>query len=191
MRLLELFSGTHSVSNALSGYEVISIDILNTFNPTEVVDIMNWNYKKYPTGYFDVIWASPPCTQYSTAKTKGKRDIHGANQIVQKTLEIISYFKPIQWFIENPQTGKLKEQEFMKGLHFIDVDYCQYGFDYRKRTRIWSNQNSQVNKLCDRKCHAMIEGRHRINVGSGLTNKNIPLFQKYAIPPLLIQQLIS
>ena len=29
-------------------------------------------------------------------------------------LEIIDYFKPKFWFIENPDGGKLKEQEFMK-----------------------------------------------------------------------------
>ena len=31
------------------------------------------------------------------------------NKIVLKTLEIIDYFNPTWWFIENPQTGKLKD----------------------------------------------------------------------------------
>ena len=29
--------------------------------------------------------------------------------------------------IENPQTGLLKEQIFMSGLPYVDIDYCKYG----------------------------------------------------------------
>jgi len=50
MKLLELFSGTGSVSKSVGHLydEIISIDILEKFNPTEVADILKWNYKKYP-----------------------------------------------------------------------------------------------------------------------------------------------
>jgi site-specific DNA-cytosine methylase len=75
---------------------------------------MDWDYKQIPSGHFDFIWASPPCTEYSVAKTVGERKIEEANQIVLKTLEIIDYFKPRVWFIEKPQTGLLKKQPFMK-----------------------------------------------------------------------------
>jgi len=33
----------------------------------------------------------------------------------------------------------LKNQEFMEGLRYVDIDYCKYGFNCRKRTRIWTN----------------------------------------------------
>jgi hypothetical protein len=67
------------------------------------------------------------------------RKIEEANKIVLKTLEIIDYFKPRVWFIENPQTGLFKKQPFMKDLHYVDVDYCKYGMPYRKRRRLWNS----------------------------------------------------
>ena len=104
------------------------------------VDIMEFDYKQYDKNEFDIIWASCPCTEYSRAKTRGIRDIEGANKLVLKTLEIIKFFDCKYWFIENPQTSLLKNQSFMKELPFVDGDYCMYGLPYRKRTRIWTNK---------------------------------------------------
>ena len=73
-------------------------------------NIMDWDYTIYPRKHFDVIWASPPCTEYSRAKTVGVRKIEEANEIVQQTLDILEHFEPRYWLIENPQTGLLKEQ---------------------------------------------------------------------------------
>ena len=59
--------------------------------PEICIDVKNWNYEKYPPGYFRVIAAGVPCTEYSQAKTTGKRDLEKADQIVQQTLKIINY----------------------------------------------------------------------------------------------------
>ena len=69
----------------------------------------------------------------------GKRKIDEASEVGLMTLEIIEYLNPKHFIIENPQTGSLKHQWFMYGLPFVDVDYCKYGFPYRKRTRSWNN----------------------------------------------------
>ena len=84
VRLLELFSGTGSVGNVFRsrGWEVLSLDMLMKADIN--IDILEWNYKEYPPGHFDMIWASPPCTEYSKAKTTGVRRIGEANKIVQK-----------------------------------------------------------------------------------------------------------
>ena len=70
MRLLELFKGTGSIGKwcekAHPDWDVVSLDILPKFKPTICSDIMDWDYKTYPTGYFDIIWASPECKVYST-----------------------------------------------------------------------------------------------------------------------------
>ena len=56
---------------------------------------MDWDYKSmYEPGSLDVLWTSPPCTEYSVAKTVGVRKISEANQVVQRTLDIIDYFQP-------------------------------------------------------------------------------------------------
>ena len=133
MKLLELFSGTKSVGKVAEkfGYEVISLDLQDAdIN----CDILDWDYTIYPVGYFDIIWASPPCTEYSKAKSRGVRNIEEANKIVMKTLEIIEYLNPNLYIIENPQTGLLKIQPFMYGIPYKDIDYCKYGMPYRKRT---------------------------------------------------------
>ena len=78
MKLLELFSGTKSVGTVVEeqlGYEVTSLDLKND---DIKCDIMNWNYTLYESWYFDVIRVSPPCTEYSTAKTVGVRDVDDA-----------------------------------------------------------------------------------------------------------------
>ena len=196
MRLLELFSGTGSVRKAVSHMfsEVVSIDILPKFEATETIDILKWNYKKYPVGYFDAVWASPPCTEYSKAKSIGIRNLTLADTIVKKTIEIIEYFNPDKWFIENPQTGLLKDREMMWGLPYVDVDYCCYGFSYRKRTRIWTNVEYQ-GKLCNPTvCSQMKDGKHITSVGNGYkkyTNKSISKEEKYGIPNKLIQELFQ
>ena len=160
MNLLEMFSGTGSVGLVAKavGFNVISLDLKNADINT---DILKWDYKQFDRNHFDFIWSSPPCTEYSKAKTTGVRKIEHANAIVLRTLEIIDYFKPEYWFLENPQTGLLKEQEFMKGLPFYDVDYCKYGMPYRKRTRIWTNLTTwKPRPLCKRDCGNVRNGKH-------------------------------
>jgi len=197
MRLLELFCGTKSVSNAIGSHfdEIVSVDILSKFQPTICSDILLWDFTIYPPNHFDAIWASPPCTQYSKAKTRGVRDITGANAIVRKTLEIIQYFNPAKWFIENPDTGKLKEQDFMNDLPFVVYDYCRFGFQYRKRTRFWTNM-IRDSALClgANACPGMIGKKHRNSCGNGTamyTTDAVSLHDKYSIPEHLIQHLFG
>ena len=160
MKLLELFSGTKSVGKVAEtlGFEVTSLDLKNAdIN----CNILNWGYNVYPVGSFDIIWASPPCTEYSIAKSTGVRKIEEANKIVQRTLDIIEYLNPKYYIIENPQTGLLKKQWFMYGLPFIDIDYCKYGMPYRKRTRLWNNVfHWKPKPLCKKDCNSMIGNRH-------------------------------
>jgi len=114
MRLLELFAGTGSVGKVAKslGWDVTSLDLDFRTKPDIVADILHWNFTNYAPGLFDVIWASPPCTEYSVAKTVGARDLDKADQIVKHTLEIIEYLRPKYFIIENPQTGMLKDRPF-------------------------------------------------------------------------------
>ena len=127
-RMLDLFSGTGSVGKVFEeqGYRVISLDREPVWKADLPIDIMEWDYRALPPGHFQVIAASPPCTEFSSAKTTAPRDLAGADRLVQRTLEIIHYFKPQKWWIENPRTGLLATRPYMADYPFVDTDYCQY-----------------------------------------------------------------
>lgn len=183
MRVLELFSGTRSVGKCCDqlGWESISVDLI--LPAVHQVDIMEFDYKQYPKNHFDIVWGSPPCTNYSNlkkcwygrelngfiyTKEQNEKEQEEADKLVKKTFEIIEYFNPYLWFVENPQTGNLKNRTFMKDIPYYDVDYCMYSdWGYRKRTRIWTNKKDFNNLLCDNSgsCGNMIENRkHKLNV---------------------------
>ena len=110
MRLLELFSGTKSVGRAFEalGWEVTSLDTDATTRPTICADIQEWDYRTYPPGHFDFIWASPVCTEFSRALTRRPRRLTEGDGLVLKTIEIIGHLRPPWWAVENPRTGLLK-----------------------------------------------------------------------------------
>jgi site-specific DNA-cytosine methylase len=203
-RLLELFSGTKSVSKAIGSRfdEIVSVDILEKFEPSVVSDIMSWNYKIYPPGHFDAIWASPPCTEYSKMKyiSGAPRNLKMADEIVQRTIEIIDYFSPDRWYIENPQTGLLKDRPFMMGIPFTDVDYCMYSdWGYKKKTRIWTAVDYN-GSLCDKKCGNINNGIHGAPIMPFKVynlDKRLAIYRSqnkdylYRIPEKLIQELFD
>ena len=201
MKVVDLFSGTGSVANVFRnhGHTVTTLD---RDLPADLqTDIMDWKYKELPSKSFHVIWASPPCTEYSLAKTTGVRKIDEANAIVKRTLEIIAYFNPTTWVLENPQTGLLKKQVFMVGLPYVDVDYCKYGMPYRKRTRLWTNRNLQLLPLCKYDCDSLDETKkkhkataQRMPQGKKSEWGDQPLHHQhdlYKIPEALIADIIT
>ena len=101
MRLLNLCSGTGSVSKSFVGWEIVEVDWDNRYKPTHNVDLMTWECP-YEVGYFDVIWASPDCTQYSIARTTAKtpRDFDKADALVCRCLQLIAELQPKVWFWE-------------------------------------------------------------------------------------------
>ncbi len=184
--MLELFSGTRSVGKCCDalGWDSISVDMI--LPADHKCDIMDFDYKQYPKNEFDIVWASPPCTQYSRlqncwigrmrngqiyTKEIMDKNMNDADKLVQKTLEIIDYFDCEYWFIENPQSGRLKDRPFMKDIPFYDVDYCMYSdWGYKKRTRIWTNKKDFNNKLCDGSgtCGNMVDTKqHKKVLGNG------------------------
>ena len=184
-KLLELFSGTHSIGKVAhkKGYNIVSLDrdlpakskIYNYTSPKHIMeDIMTWDYKIYPSGYFDVITASPVCLFWSCLlpsnfgreikRHPGKKfcrellekDIEEIGKpMVDKVREIIDYFKPKYFWIENPKTGRMKE--YITDLPFYDVDYCKYSdWGYKKSTRFWTNIEGFEAKVCKKDCDNII-----------------------------------
>jgi site-specific DNA-cytosine methylase len=207
-KFLDLFAGCGSVSKYAMklGYEVKTLDQLQYKEApilTFCTDVLDFKYEKELKNWVpDIIWASPPCTEYSHAKTIGVRDIEGANKLVLKTLNIIKWAlkknPKLKWIIENPQTGLLKHQTFMRNLPFVDADYCAYGLPYRKRTRFWTNTKPKL-KLCPGAgaCPFMAKGttRHMYNIGNGQSKYNdgtqFWTRQKYKVPDKLLKLLLT
>ena len=107
--------------------------------------------------------------EYSRARTTAKtpRNLELADSIVAKTLEIIKYFKPKCWTLENPKTGLLKTRDVIQNLPYVDITYCKYSdgvtHRYRKATRIWSYLPTFVPRaLCTKKhpCPFVLDGKH-------------------------------
>ena len=209
LKLLDLFTGTGSVKCVAEslGYEVTTLDMDARCNPTVCANVLDFDYKvTWSPHEFDVVWASPPCETFSCARkcnigrvVKGEmmtaerllRDTENVGvPVLRRTQEIIHYLQPRLYFIENPGTGLMKNYIPEKPVMF---DYCRFGFDYRKRTAIWSNKEL-VSVLCDKTC--LVNGRHpktaigtsKVQQGQGSGSDKSG---RYAIPKDLIRTLIE
>ena len=100
-----------------AGWQVVEVDWDPRYKPTHCCDLMTWDCP-YEPGFFDCIWCSPDCTQYSIARTTAKtpRDLVKADALVQRCLDLIRQLKPNVWWIENPDSGYLKSRPCVQGL---------------------------------------------------------------------------
>ena len=207
MNHLELFSGTHSFGKVSSklDYNVYSLDRdLGSKCPfTDYEsdhhfkeDIMTWDYKQFDKGFFKIITASPVCLWWSQLRKTWigrKLKAHGDTIITQEILdediqkygvpmvdkifEIIDYFNPDYYIIENPKTGRMKDY-INDSIPYYDVDYCKYSnWGYKKTTRFWTNIEGLEFNKCKNDCENIItiktqEGAKHTGYGTLIKSKN-------------------
>ena len=128
--------------------------------------------------------------------TRRPHRLEEGDSLVLRTVEIIGYLRPRWWAIENPRSGLLKTRSFMKVLPFDDVTYCQYGYRYRKATRIWNNLPWRPSRpvCCNaRRCEVFNNGRHAETAqrqgGKERIGQNRD--QLYSIPPRLCEEIAA
>lgn len=105
--MLDLFSGQEGASAAMKdrGWRVTTLDSEAGFKPDIVADIRNFSWGGGP---LDLIWASPPCDEFSrefmpwcrTGKEPSMELVEAAYRIIQET-------DPRFWVIENTK-GAMK-----------------------------------------------------------------------------------
>lgn len=199
LRVLDLCSGGKSMSKALRSLcphaKIVTVDVDAKTNPTHCADVRTWK-PAYVPGYFDLIWASPPCDQYSRANTTGIRDLEYADSVAKACLQLIRELKPKAFVVENP-LGMLRERDFMMQWHqfHIPVTYCKYGFDYMKETDLWTNVDVSLQHCKQQPCmHYRTHKRHPMTAQRGPSRGGVPGCKStdvlYRVPPKLIQAIV-
>ena len=199
MRLLELFSGTKSVSKvakALGGWETISLDIDPKFDPDLCMDILQFDYTQFPKNHFSFVWASPDCRAYSVARTNAKipreEAMAASDVLVEKTRQIINYFS-CAYCIENPASSRLWKREVAAGLQCVTTSYCSFGYPYRKNTKL-ANNFGLILPVCPGRgqCPKMIGSKHMEHAQrgrGGVIDKEHTKDELHSIPEGLIREI--
>jgi len=163
--ILDLCGGTGSWSEPFRkiGFKVIVLDIKDGYDITKFGFYhgeLSFGFDKEaiwinPKKVFG-IFAAPPCTHFSFARTKAKvpRDLENGMEIVEACLKIIwicqnNLKKDTQkkshlkfWALENPN-GMLKW--FLGKPAFVFNPY-DFGDNYKKKTHIWGDFNEPKKK---------------------------------------------
>ncbi len=137
---LDLFSGLGGASEAfLDGWDVLRIDnnplLLDKAPDTFLCDITDlkatteligeW-YDSGKTPDIFVIWASPPCNQYSFANAKRNSNTFD-NSCVNAAQMIIEYFIPDYWIIENVHGARNTFTEILGHEPYVINQFCLWG----------------------------------------------------------------
>lgn len=162
LHCLDLFCGLGGFSQAFADSErwaVTTVDIDERFAPDIQADVLDLRPSDFERD-FDVVLASPPCTDFSLTCMTQKWDIDQMRApaylpawesisesigVVFHTLYLIQELGPAYWFLENPRWGALRQ---FIGEPAATVHYCQYGSDYKKPTALWGQHPPMNYRQC-------------------------------------------
>ena len=147
--ILSLFdySGNWSHFYKLSGYQVYQVD------KKLDIDVLELNVRNLPFDECYGILAAPPCTDFASSGAQywKQKDLDGRTQqsleLVEKTLELISYYNPQFYAVENP-VGRLQKllPQLGKVWYFNPHEFAGYCDNpeteaYTKKTGLWGQFN--------------------------------------------------
>ena len=133
--ILDLCGGTGSWS---APYKENGFNVINITLPEYDVRVFT------PPNNVYGIFAAPPCTMFSLARTTAKtpRDLEKGLFLVKHCIRIIWDTRPKFWVMENPK-GLLRK--FM-GKPAFSFDASEFGEDYNKATDLWGYFNEPKKK---------------------------------------------
>jgi hypothetical protein len=105
--MLDLCSGLGGASAAMRDrdWDVVAVDINNTFNPTYTADVREWSWEGPPP---TLVWASPPCIEFSReAMPWTKTGIEPDLSIIEACIRIVNETNPQYFVLENVR-GSIK-----------------------------------------------------------------------------------
>lgn len=158
VRILDLYAGAGGERRRAGiearGHTYVTVDLDPRFGSSVTADMLAIAIDPpgfmYHNGYFDLIWASPPCEAFSVASighhwTGGKGayvpktvEARLSQELVQATLRFIQWMEPRGWIMENPR-GVLRKLPCVQGVPLHTVTYCRYGDTSMKPTDLWGN----------------------------------------------------
>lgn len=205
MNVLELFSGTESISNVFRkhGHKCFTVDFDEQFPSSLHMDIAELTaeivLEKF--GHPDVIFLGTDCRSYSVAaisKHRRKNEATGnldpisefakrSDAINVHCKELIRQLNPRIQIWENPRGG-LRKMWFMQDLKRQTTTYCQYGFNYMKPTDFFSNIDLKLKPPCKNgdPCHEKATRGSKSGL-QRITNK----VDKSIYPPMLCEHIVD
>jgi hypothetical protein len=104
-RMLDLFAGLGGASAAMRdrGWDVVTVDADPSFGCTITADLLTWE-PPAELGSFDLVWASPPCQEFSRwgmPWLRKKNPPQPSLALARASLRIIRHVAPSWWVIEN------------------------------------------------------------------------------------------
>jgi len=165
-RMLDLFSGLKGASAAFiqdPEWEVITVDNNPELEPDICCDVEDlWlhpDFQKWHAGYFDLIWASPPCIEFYKVLAPFHPEFYGnppSMALVETSKAIIDLLKPKWWVIENTKSGSkfikkiLGNYRQVLGPFYLWGNYIKFEADvdraHKANNDTWSTDPLRSNK---------------------------------------------
>jgi hypothetical protein len=99
--MIDLFSGLGGASQAMRDrhWQVVRVDLDPGFCPDVIVDIREFHWDGAQP---DLIWASPPCTEFAREVMPWTRTGRAPDlSLIEATIKVVMETKPRFWILEN------------------------------------------------------------------------------------------
>jgi hypothetical protein len=180
--MLDLFSGLGGASESFCGsidWDVIRIEnnpLLKDIHATYIEDVMD--YDPADVGRVDLIWASPPCREFSDAygapgpsSRRDGLDFQPDMTLLLRTMEIIRAHKPQHWIIENVRGAQPYFMPFLgKARQIIGPFYLWGNFPYLQMPKGFKHLKSENDVHSANPFRSNIKAKIPIEISEALRN---------------------